>query len=276
MHTPNRSGWPQFARLVSIAQLGIVALLALPFSPMQAQVAFDRDAILLVPGETTADVTRFTVRNTGTVELEATVRLEDWSVDEQGQSHWRANGRMPQSCRGRVSVSPGVVRLGPGEQRTVHVTVNDGARFDAECWTAAVVQPTRLAARPFSVERTVMTRASVPVYVTPRGLAASGTMSAIVVRGDSVDLLFTNTGRTRADIVGVLQVRAADNTVVHSTPLAEGTVLAGGTRRYRVPMPPLPPGRFTLLGIVDFGGDAMAAAQAAVEIPRTRALAHSR
>ncbi|HYW30387.1 MAG TPA: hypothetical protein VE869_02690 [Gemmatimonas sp.] len=247
----------------------LVGMLSASAAPLQSQVAFDREVIELVPGGMSRAYSEFTVRNTGAGEMEATVRLEDWDVDAGGRSHWRASGRVAGSCKGRVTVSPENIRLGPGEQRTLRITVREGARFDAECWTAAVVQPTRFAARPFSVEPTVMTRGSLPLYVTPPELDVAGAVSALIVRRDSIDVLFENTGRSRADIVGVVQVRTHDNTVVHSMPLPEATVLPGGLRRYRIPVPALPPGRFTVIGIVDFGGDVMAAAQAALEITRT-------
>lgn len=273
---------------VALALLGALCITA---HPLHAQVAFDRESIQLVPGTASgqgaAAWSEFSVRNTGAGEMEATVRLEDWDVDAGGRSYWRADGRRRGrvdgrgsgpavgSCKGRVTVSPATIRLGPGEQRTLRISVRDGARFDTECWTAAVVQPTRFAARPFSTEPTVMTRASLPLYVTPPGLGVAGTVNTLVVRDGTIELHFANTGRSRADIVGVVQVRRADDTVVHSMALPEATVLPGGSRRYRVAMPVLPAGRFTVIGIVDYGGDVMAAAQAPLVVARTTAGAPS-
>jgi hypothetical protein len=166
-----------------------------------------------------------------------------------------------------VSVSPASIRLGPGEQRIVRISVNDGARFDAECWSAAVVQTTWVAARPFSTERTVVQRATVPLYVTPPGLIADGETQDMYVRGDSINVVFANLGRGRADITGEVQVRSPDDSVlVLAIPLQDATVLAGATRVIRVAMPSLRPGRYSLIGVVDFGGATLTAARAALEI----------
>ena len=249
-----------------IAGLAVPLLFGFP-SALQAQLAVDRESVLLSPSSAVARYADVVVRNTSAGEVEASVGLQDWDVDASGTSRWRTRGGVRGSCGSRVSVSPAAIRLGPGEQQVVRVSVKDGARFDAECWSAAVVQPTRMAARPFSTERTVMSRTTVPLYVTPAGLVADGEVQDMFVSRDSISVVFANVGRVRADIVGEVQVRTPDDSVlVLAIPLQDATVLAGATRVIRVAMPRLRAGRYTLIGVVDFGGESLTAARAALEI----------
>jgi hypothetical protein len=250
-----------------IVRLAMLLLFGFPSGRLWAQLAVDRDALLLSPSTTSSRFADVVVRNTSGGEIEASIGLQDWDVDAAGASRWRKRGDVRGSCGSRVSVAPASIRLGPGEQHTVRVSVNDGARFDAECWSAVVVQPTRMAARPFSNERTVMSRATVPLYVTPAGLVADGEVRDLFIARDSINVVFANLGRVRADIVGEVQVRTPDDSVlVLALPLQDATVLAGGSRTLRVAMPSLRPGRYQLLGVVDFGGTSLTAARAALEI----------
>jgi hypothetical protein len=50
-------------------------------------------------------------------------------------------------------------------------------------------------------------------------------------------------------------------------PFVEGRrIEAGKSEKFRVAMPTLPPGKYTLYAVVHFGGPALAAAQADLEI----------
>lgn len=223
-----------------------------------SQITVDRDAVVLDPGQPAVRSADIVVRNTGDTGVQASVLLEDWEVDATGASRWRKPGQVAGSCGDRVSVSPRTMTLAPGEQRVVRVTLKSGARFDSECWSAAVVQP--------SGTSTAATRSSVPLYVTPSGLNTDGEVSDMFVRGDSLVVNFRNTGKLRSDVVGEVQVRLADDSLVTVVPLEAATVLAGSERQWRIRMPKLAPGKYTIYGVVDFGGPSLVAAQAALEI----------
>ena len=135
------------------------------------------------------------------------------------------------------------------------MTVSGGARFDAECWSAAVVKPSNA---------TLAT--SVPVYVTPAGATIDGEARDMFVKGDSLEVVFANTGTVRAEVVGEVQLRTADDSLVLTMPLENATVPAGATRHFKVGMPKIAPGSYVLYGVFDFGGAALTAAQAALTI----------
>ncbi len=244
------------AAAIAAIVAGIVALV-LPAQAAHAQIAIDREAVLLNPTQPAERVAQFVVQNSGVVQMQATVQLEDWEVDARGTSHWRKAGRVAGSCGNRVSVSPRVLHLAPGERQTVQVTVSGGARFDAECWSAAVVTPTAASA---------LATTSVPVYVTPSGTTPEGEVRDMDVKGDSLDVLFANTGNVRTEVVGEVQVRNAADSLVMTIPIEATTVLAGATRSFRFAMPKLARGSYVLFAVMDFGGAELTAAQAALEI----------
>ena len=66
---------------------------------------------------------------------------------------------------------------------------------------------------------------------------------------------------------GEVQVRAGDDSLVVAVPLVEGKRIEAGRREtFRVAMPALPPGKYTIYAVVDFGGETLTAAQAELEI----------
>lgn len=94
-----------------------------------------------------------------------------------------------------------------------------------------------------------------------------GEVSDMFVKGKSLEVRYRNTGTTATEIVGEVQVRDGDDSLVAAVPLVEGTRVDAGKRKtFRVAMPSLPPGRYTMYAVVNFGGDTLTAAQAELEI----------
>ena len=94
-----------------------------------------------------------------------------------------------------------------------------------------------------------------------------GEVSDMFVKGNSLEVRYRNTGTTATEIVGEVQVRDGDDSLVAVVPLVEGTRVDAGKRKtFRVAMPSLPPGRYTMYAVVNFGGDTLTAAQAELEI----------
>ena len=230
-----------------------------------AQITVNRKSVTLDPASTNDPAANLTVRNGGASAVQLSVQLEDWDVDAQGASHWRKPGAVTGSCGRRVSLSPAVMQLAPGEQRVVRVSLSASAQFDAECWSAAVIRSTSLEPGKTRSD-TAAIHATVPLYVTPSGLSVDGELSDMYVTGDSLEVIFRNIGKVRTNIVGEIQVQTIGDSVVATVPLDSVTVLVGATRRFRVAMPKLPPGQYLLVALVDYGGEQLTAVQAALEI----------
>ncbi len=115
-------------------------------------------------------------------------------------------------------------------------------------------------------------RTAIKVYVEPPALRADGEVADLrVLPGsatgkDSVDVFFRNTGERHLETNGTLEFRRPDNSVAAKIPLPTLYTLPAARSRARVAMPALPPGRYILLALLDFGGDQIAAAQSEYEL----------
>jgi hypothetical protein len=122
---------------------------------------------------------------------------------------------------------------------------------------------------------TVTMRMGLKVYVTPVASAPGGDVSDFVITpasapGDSVraSVSFRNDGTRHLEAEGHVEVRGEDNTLHATVPLPRVYALAGATMRTRAALPTLPPGKYILLAIFDFGGADLAAAQVEYEVKR--------
>ncbi len=118
----------------------------------------------------------------------------------------------------------------------------------------------------FATPAAARAQASTALHSPPRA-PLSGEVTDVVMKGKSVEVRFRNTGVQSAAIVGELQVRTEDDSLLLALPLVEARIVkAGAEEKLRVPMPALPRGRYVLYAVVSYGGDTLTAAQAALEI----------
>lgn len=95
----------------------------------------------------------------------------------------------------------------------------------------------------------------------------AGEVRNMVLRGDSVEVTYTNSGTLPTVITGEVQVYRTEDDLRASVVFAEAlAVNPGAVRRFRVAMPKLERGRYTLVAIVDYGGTTMTAAKAALDM----------
>jgi len=63
-----------------------------------------------------------------------------------------------------------------------------------------------------------------------------------------------------------VQWRTAGNTVAASAVIPELYLVPGAVRKVAIPVPPLSPGRYIALAVLDYGGPDLAAAQLPYEV----------
>ncbi|WP_309672176.1 hypothetical protein [Gemmatimonas sp.] len=113
-----------------------------------------------------------------------------------------------------------------------------------------------------AIQAQAVTAAAPAVAVT-----VDGEVSDMFVKGKSLEVRYRNTGTTATEIIGEVQVRLGDDSLVVAVPLVEGKRIEAGKREtFRLAMPSLPPGKYTIYAVVNFGGEALTAAQAELEI----------
>lgn len=94
-----------------------------------------------------------------------------------------------------------------------------------------------------------------------------GEVSDVVLKGKRLEVRYRNTGTVATELLGELQVRTEDDSLVATVPLVESLRIEAGKRQtFKVAMPELPPGKYVLYAVVDFGGHELTAAQAALEV----------
>jgi len=97
--------------------------------------------------------------------------------------------------------------------------------------------------------------------------AISGEVRDMALKGDSVEVTYVNTGTAPTVITGEVQVYLTEEDLKASVVFADAlTVKSGATMRFRVAMPKLPRGKYTMIAIVDYGGETMTAAKAALQM----------
>jgi hypothetical protein len=94
-----------------------------------------------------------------------------------------------------------------------------------------------------------------------------GQVQNLVLKGDSLEVTYKNIGSQPTAIVGELQVHVTEDDIVSSTVFANALLVKpGATQRFKIAMPKIAKGKYTLVAIVDYGGAQMTAAMATLEM----------
>lgn len=256
----------------------LAAALALVARGGAAQIAVDELElhVSLRPGATGISQS-FHAANAGDMPANATISVEDWDRSEHGENRYYPLGTLPSTCGRHVRIFPSVLRLEPRSVQSIQVTVDSADAVPHGCYTILFVEAAR-ADSPSSSGLVYSVRYGVKVYVE-RDAPPSGEVTAIAVqRGPdpgrandaaqrALDVSFHNSGPRQTETHGTVEVRRLDNSVVSTIGVPSFPTLPGATRRLEVTIPRLPPGRYVLLAMLDYGGPEIAAGQASLEIP---------
>lgn len=94
-----------------------------------------------------------------------------------------------------------------------------------------------------------------------------GEVHNLVLKGKQLEVSYQNTGTLSTIVTGELQVRDSAGELVATAPIVERKKIeAGRSEKFRLPMPQLSAGTYTLYAVVDFGGATLTAAQAALTV----------
>ena len=249
----------------------------------RAQLTVDELELFMRAGGT--DGTRtFQVRNDGDRPLQAEVSIEDWDRTLDGKNRFFGAGTTASSCAARLSVFPRSLRLEPGQVGVVRVALApDSAGASAPCWSIVFVS------NPASMQQGARQllytmRTGVKVYGEPAVPRRDGAVVDMLLEDGATDgtttppagpasapgaalgVTFRNLGDVQLRVQGAVEVRRFDNTLVDRLSFDAFPVLPGADRRVDVAVPPLPPGRYLLLALLDFGGDEITAGQLEYEV----------
>jgi hypothetical protein len=109
---------------------------------------------------------------------------------------------------------------------------------------------------------------ALPPVIDVTTASIAGAIRDMAIKGDSIEVTYVNNGTVPTVINGEVQLYVAEDDIRASVVFADAlTVRAGATLRFRVAMPKLGRGKYTMIAIVDYGGVTMTAAKAALQMP---------
>ena len=245
-------------------------------TPTRAQLTVSPAELVLIPGTTPA--ASFTVENDTRAPVQATLYMNDWDRNDDGENAFFPTGTVVGSCGDRVKVFPQTLRIEAGARQSVRLT-SEGGTYPSPCWTIVFVET---GARPGTGQSRVVyvTRIGVKVYVLPSGLGRDAEVSGFALEkrhqtsgGEAVDttqdefaLRVHNTGGLPVHFEGRIEIRDLGDNLVRTVKIDDFPVLPGAARRVGIALPTLPQGQYVALAMLSYGGEDDLAAQLSLVI----------
>jgi hypothetical protein len=259
----------RMARLAPVLS-GWLLLLGWP-AAAAGQLAVDAAELFVHPRDSGAGIATFTVTNNGQRVEEAIIYLADWERTEAGEHRFHEPGALTGSCQDRLDIFPRSVRLPPGGAQEIRIAVGAGEPADRACWNMIFVEGGPSQAGENGLR--YVTRYGIQVYGLPAFADLRGELLEFDVRSAggadrAIALGFRNSGGVPLQLRGRVEFRRLDNTVAQVVALPGLPVLPGAVRRTAIAVPVLEPGRYVVLGVLDYGGRDMVAAQIELDVDR--------
>jgi P pilus assembly chaperone PapD len=251
-----------------------------------AQLLVDPLEVTIVAAGTNRVPASFSVSNTSSEVVQATITRSDWDRAQNGDNRFLAAGSTGTSCGANLSVSPLSIRVEPHTSRVIRLGIQSGAAVAKECWDIFFVEevPRRASAKGNSLQ--YIFRTGVKVYVAPPGLSRDGAVENMAIEDvpvprtttsttpattvanvlaatkRQISVVFHNTGGTHLLAKGRLEFRRIDNSLAAQVAIPEFPTLPGATRKVMLDVPAgLTPGDYVVLALIDFGGAELVAGQ---------------
>ncbi|MCA9729408.1 MAG: hypothetical protein KC729_17100, partial [Candidatus Eisenbacteria bacterium] len=222
------------------------------------------------------------IRNTGTRPLSLKLYLADSQFEVDGHETEVGLGSLSRSCAPWVEFSPELVELAAGEVRTIFLEMAPPIDAQGSYWTKLYIEeistpePTRQeqAGRTYQVfmrqRMGVRIFEEVPGTSNPGMLVENVRLETSLGHQRTVVLTARNTGNALLHCTGWMEVRNSLGEIVEiMRPTAEGqfTLFPGGTRDVSATSArELTPDTYTILAVVDYGGDTLVAGEEILEL----------
>ena len=263
--------------------------------PAEGQVGLSTFVLdlLVSPGQTSEDV--FSVVNNGEAPQYIEIEAVDWMPTGPSMQDYFAPGTLARSVSDWLEFWPAEARVAPGESLQVRVSVTPPASAEGCYWGMLFVKllpsssPTDVGEMQAQVGMNVIL--GVAIYAETGGGEAQGRIVGFSCeplgpgRQMMFALEFEDTGITRLRPTGTIQIRDEEGNIVRELTLPQFTSLPDTAQRLQVPLtrvpserpgvenpeaiepePPLPPGTYLAVAIIDYGGAALVAAQLPFQI----------
>ena len=243
----------------SLQSIGVVAaVFAATALPAPADLGLDvspaKYEMQVVPGK--SSTVPITIRNTGAAPVHIVVALNDYEIGTSGTVKFMPVGKSRYSLSKVASVNPREFDLAPNSFQQVRFTADIPSGASGEFQTAVFFQ-TRPTRRPGGVAFSERIGSKIFAIVTD-SMKMSGEIEDIQTKpyqdGQRYLVGFKNTSNLHVYANGTIEVRQG-STVVDRIPMpAQMPVDRSGARVIEIIGKKLPPGSYTLLARVDYGG----------------------
>jgi hypothetical protein len=265
--------------LLARSGIAVVCVLLIP-QLVAAQLEVDQLELYLRPG--VGAVATFTVRNTTESALSAQLTFNDWLRDEDGTNRFSDSGTVAQSCAAQLRLFPSTIRLDPNQAQSVQVRYLGGP-LTTSCWSSIRVAATPRSDAPAPGAQLVLTiEHQVKVFVEPRDARPALTLLDVDIQphvpvGDEpradtaahdIVVRASNPGVIQSRVKGRIEYRTLTDSVVARAAVDEFRLLPGATRTSRTRLAALPPGRYVILILLDYGGPELVAGQIDLDLSR--------
>ncbi len=245
----------------------VLALAATLVAAQQLHAQFSVQPVIVTATPVdSALVAVVTVRNQSAVEKQYHFSFADFDQDVDGGHSFHPLGSNAASCNGRVRVSPSGTTLLPGERAAIRLTLSAA---DRECWGVLLVEED---ARGTVRGLRAGSQIAVKLYLTtPRSTldASIGSVtSSIDTAGVHVTFEMRNSGSAPMRPQGRAEIRTPAGDAIGATEVEAFSILPGHSRRMHVTVAKqLPPGKYVIVPILDFGGSFLAGGQGLLTVP---------
>jgi hypothetical protein len=219
-----------------------------------------------------------TVSNTGQRPLTLKLYLADSRYSADWQETDQPPGSLERSCAPWCDLSAGLLEIGPGEVRKISFSVNVPQQARGSYWTKLYIEEIstpetlrrRVAGRSYAVfmkqRMGVRIWEDVPGTENPDALVNAVAVAAGPKPGGrTVRVGVENTGNSVLQCQGRIELRGSDGRTAETLPLGskgEFILFPQGQRNLTaVSDLPLPPGTYTALAVIDFGGNHLVAGE---------------
>ncbi|MDP9143607.1 MAG: hypothetical protein M3N43_02750, partial [Actinomycetota bacterium] len=133
-------------------------------TPLAGQMRVDNADLWLTRSEAVAT---FTVGNESPEPVQFTLTTGDWDRTDDGTNRFLPAGSTPTSCERALEVFPRQLRIGPGANQDVRVSLRADSLPNQACWSIIFVQTEPTLAGQRSTAVSYVTRIGVKVYFNP-------------------------------------------------------------------------------------------------------------
>jgi P pilus assembly chaperone PapD len=223
--------------------------LGLDVSPLKFELA--------IPPGTSQYSIPITIRNSSPAQVHIVSAMVDFGLKNNGDYVFQPPGTRPYSLMKWASINPQQFDLAPGTTQQVRLTLTIprtdlSGEYAGMVWFAT--RPTRAAhAIAISVRIATKIYATIPGTVKSDGAIAKMT-AANGAGGEHYRVTYRNLGNVHQYINGQVLVRRGDQQIQAIEMPKEMLVERGGERVIDVDGGALPPGKYQVIAIVDYGG----------------------